>query len=463
MNEKLLEALDQISDSHIAEAAAFKRRRTVLRLRWAAAVLAVVLVCAWVQPWSAPASATELVSPAEYTPAPLPDEDDYADTAALDAAMEVYWTQRELRIGTREAALEDLGPFWAGSFREFLTGEENGVWSPVNAYMALAMLAQTSAGTTRQEILDALGAETIEQLRSGVKVIWETVNADSGETTRTLANSLWLDKCLRYRKANLDILGTDYYAAVYRTDLRSADDDIQAWIDRQTGGILEPIGPAEETDAQKVLTLVSTIYLRDAWLEPFEAARSTPGVFHSPDGDVECTYMNDQKDSASYCRGSGYTAVGLPTGSGCMLWLVLPDEDSSLPALLESGAYLDTVLDRADVSSAECRLSMPKFDISSTLDLTDGLQRLGIREVFSSAGGDFSDTLSLGGPIYADAVRQSARIIVNESGIEAASATSVTVLVKSPTEPVRVVFDRPFLFVVTCQDIPLFAGTVTEP
>ena len=43
--------------------------------------------------------------------------------------------------------------------------DENTVCSPINLYIAFAMLAETSDGNTRQQILDMLGAQDMDTLR----------------------------------------------------------------------------------------------------------------------------------------------------------------------------------------------------------------------------------------------------------------------------------------------------------
>ena len=106
---------------------------------------------------------------------------------------------------------------------------------------------------------------------------------------------------------------------------------------------------------------------------------------------------------------------------------------------------------------------MPKFDLSYDTDLCAGLKNLGIEDAFSLLGGDFSGALSLDTPIRVGAVRQSARIIVDEYGVRCASSTESDLIAMGIREPVRVVVDRPFLFVLTSQGIPLFAGVVTQP
>lgn len=55
---------------------------------------------------------------------------------------------------------EGYDDFVAGSAARFLTdtGGENAVYSPLSAYMALAMLAELTDGESRNQLLGALGA-----------------------------------------------------------------------------------------------------------------------------------------------------------------------------------------------------------------------------------------------------------------------------------------------------------------
>ena len=445
MNERLLEALEEISDRHIAEAARGIRRRSRIWIRAAAAVLAAVLLLTLSRPARTPVSAEELVSPADYTP---PKDPSREWRASLNAAADEAMTH------SRE--------FWTASFREFLSGGENTVWSPVNSYLSLAVLAQTASGSTRQEILDALGVDSIEVLQENVQTVWERVMLQNKWTTRTLANSLWLDDSLEYSEDNLEVLGQRYYSSVYRTDLENAEADINNWIDLKTDGFLNAQAAAPAS-GYRVLALASTIFVEDTWFENFDPEHNRTGKFHAPGGDVDCTFMAADLDTADYLRGEDYTAVILPTNGECSFWAILPDEGTTVSDLLDRGACLDAVLD-GEPESAKITLTMPKFDIQSTLDLSDGLKNLGIRKAFSIFGGDFSDTLSLGGaPISLGQVRQSARIVVNESGIRAGSGQFVDMIALGINEPISVTLNRPFLFVLTLGKIPLFAGVVAQP
>lgn len=466
MNEKLIQALDEISDRQITEAANWKRRRARLWVRAAAAMLALVVLLSLFRPEAPAVEAAQLVYPAEYAPRLRPNEEDYADLERYQEDLSDYRNWQRSQREAADAAMARLDDFWADSFRELMTGKENAVWSPVNAYISLAVLAQTASGSTRQEILDALGADSIETLQTDVQAVWERIWADDEMTQRYLANSLWLDGSVSYRQENLDILGQRYYSSVHWTNLNngSADEEIRAWMDQQTRGILGDLSPAVPAAAgPRVLAIASTLYVNDTWFEGFDPDHNREGIFHAPGGDVDCTYMFADLDATYYARGEDHTAVALSTRGESSFWMILPDEGTRVSDLLDSGDYLETVL-APDPERRKVQLTMPKFEIYSSASLKDGLKDMGIRRGFSIFGGDFSETLDAGlKPVYVSDITQTARIIVNETGIRAGSGTYIEMISMGLDEPLRVVLDRPFLFVLTLGDIPLFAGVVAEP
>ncbi len=97
---------------------------------------------------------------------------DFENTEGEDRSEEYskaysdWWDSlRDNRL--EEDQVEKLEDFFAESIREFMSDSqgENVVYSPLNVYMALGMLAEVSDGNSRQQILDLLNAESIEALR----------------------------------------------------------------------------------------------------------------------------------------------------------------------------------------------------------------------------------------------------------------------------------------------------------
>ena len=111
-------------------------------------------------------------------------------------------------------------------------------------------------------------------------------------------------------------------------------------------------------------------------------------------------------------------------------------------------------------------LVLPKFRMTSALDLAPVLTALGVRLAFTR-GADFSG-ITLAEPLHIGAVAHKAYIDVDERGTEAAAATAVTMALARAVfggAPVEVIVDRPFLYAITeaGSGLPLFLGRVADP
>ena len=62
------------------------------------------------------------------------------------------------------------------------------------------MLAETTGGESRQQILDLLGSESITELRNNAGVLWNANYCDDGTVTSLLASSAWLSDSITYNK-----------------------------------------------------------------------------------------------------------------------------------------------------------------------------------------------------------------------------------------------------------------------
>ena len=109
-------------------------------------------------------------------------------------------------------------------------------------------------------------------------------------------------------------------------------------------------------------------------------------------------------------------------------------------------------------------LAVPRFDVSSDLDLSAGLQRLGLRDVFDMELSNFTPLTRDTDLIYVSQAQHAARVMIDEEGCTGAAYTVMMMAAGSampPKEEVDFIADRPFLFLVTGYDgLPLFAGIV---
>ncbi len=455
MKREILEqALNEISDAHLQEAVKPRRRHTV---RWVGAIAAILAAALLLHTVKLP-----VVIRAQAIATP-----DYRRSQ-----QDPLSGGKDQRTATVKDTLDSR--FFPVSSQIFLNtqGSENKIFSPVNGYLALAMLAETTGGTTRAEILEALGVPDLETLRSRVSALWETVYKDDGKEAAVLANSIWLDESLTYNQQVMDQLSSHYYASAYRSELGSkkASDALSAWLNQQTGGHLKKSAGTVSFPPQAVLTLASTVYLQSKWVDDFSSSKNTKGAFHGPDGDIACTFMNKKEYKTYYYWADSFGAVSLSLKNGCTMWFLLPDPDKTPGDILKDSQYLTTItkdpFDEAPNSKyLKVNLTIPKFDVRSSCDMAEGLQQMGITQVFRPDAADFSPALQSDFPICLTSAQQAARVTIDEKGVTASSyieshgASSPA----PPEEIIDFVVDRPFVFAITRNGLPLFTGIVSNP
>lgn len=410
---------------------------------------------------------------------PYPNEMDFVDpkTGIFDdeGFSEVYdaWrSNRDLRANIPLGYAENLRPYFQRSIPAFLSNTaENTVCSPLNVYMALALLAESTDGSSRQEILTLLDAADIESLRKQADQLWRAHYMDDGASACVLANSLWLDDSVSYNDSTAGLLASNYYASIFHGDLGSdvTNELFRSWLNEQTKGLLEDQVQNIQMDPATVMSLASTIYYRAKWSNEFHAAQNTEGIFHTPGAEQETTFMNQTLTYGTYFWGDDFGAVSLRLEDGSSMWLVLPDEGFTPADLLDSGHALALILGDSrpyeNQKSLRVNLSMPKFDIVGDSQLNNAMKELGITSVFEHTSANFTPILP-DTNAWLDTVNHAARVKVDEEGVEATAYTAMMVAgaAMPPEDEMDFVLDRPFLFVITSQDnMPLFAGIVNEP
>ena len=469
VNEKVAKALSYVDGKYVTEAAKRKKKKTKYWLSGIAAVLVLVLLFNLPSmPMVISAKAVSIASGSRQMQ--RPDLDDYEDRDQWRADLSKWEAERQARTDARKEAVNSLTPFFTNGSAQFLSaqGSENLLWSPINAYIGLSMMTELTAGESRQQILDLFGASDMDALRRQVSAVWENAYNDNGHEISTLANSLWLEEGLNYNQDTMDNLAYYYYASVYQGDLgsRKINDAIGAWINNNTGGFLKKSTANVDLSPDTVLALYSTIYFQAKWQDEFSESNNTQDTFHTPSGDKTATFMNKKLAQMNYYYGDKFSAVALSLKNGSKMWFILPDEGYTTADVLSDGQYIQMVLqqDWENEKWMKVNLSIPKFDVNSTTDLKGGLQEMGVTDVFSEVTSNFTE-ITADVPICLTAASQSVRVQIDEKGVKAAAyiefpgATSPM----PPEEIIDFVLDRPFLFAITTNTIPLFIGAVNDP
>ena len=356
-------------------------------------------------------------------------------------------------------------------------GDKNVVYSPANLYLALCMLAETTDGDSRAQLLDLLGLDSVEQARGDANALWRNLYKDGNTGKTILANSIWLSEQLDFHMDAVDTLADSYYASTFRAPMgdKATDAAIAQWIDENTNGLLSDAAAALQTKPETLLMLISTLYFKGTWSDQFAPSDTYEDAFTNANGgEQRVDFMHKQDERREYYRrvapDYGFTAASLPFRDGTSMWFLLPDEGATLtdtifaelPRFVDAGG-LETPDPGFEQGYADIHWSVPKFDVSSDLDLIPTLQALGVTDVFDPDAADFSPLTDLEAVV--SAVKHAARVKVDEEGCEAAAFTSImvtpTAMMPEDMPVIEMNLNRPFGFLITGADgLPLFTGVV---
>ena len=394
--------------------------------------------------------------------------DDGAYQKDVKAWDKVWKEQRELAEGLQD----ELKDFYKISAAFLQNNEgENRVCSPLNIYIALAILAEAAEGETRAEILKVLGADTIENARDLAVRLWRSNYVDNDELLTDLASSLWLRDGLGVNEDALKEVAESYFADVFSGDPEDPayTKALQNWLNEKTGGLLQDTVEGVQMDPKMVLSIASTVYFRGKWQYPFDSASNQTLTFHGTDGDTEAEFMYKKTDDLYYYY-DHFGAVGLQMSGGDTMWLILPDEGYTPEEIAAEQDYIDFLTGQYDENHAKFTLIdllVPKFDVSSDTDLCETFKDLGIHQAFDMEKADFSGLITENRdelPVYLNQVQHAARCMIDEEGCIATAFTLETLCgAAMPDGTVEFTLDRPFLFAITSYTgAVLFTGIVNE-
>jgi serine protease inhibitor len=349
----------------------------------------------------------------------------------------------------------------------------NLVLSPSSLASGLGMAYLGARGATAQAMahvldLPATGGQGLEaglQARSAA-----LRDLDSPGVTLAASDQVWADPTLKTRPSYLNAVATGYDAGVAQVPLlsspdRAAQEINQAIAAATRGQIPQLLSPTSLNGIALVLT--DALYLRAAWATPFQASQTAPGPFTTAAGQqATVSFMNGGQYRTA--GAAGWTAVQLPYRGGklAMVALLPPSGDAgcAAPAASALGAMTARLAAGSTAGPAQTRsVSLPRVNLGVQVSLKGLLSQLGMGAAFT-ASADFAGLSPQ--PLSIGLVKQAATLQVGEQGTVASAATAVGM---QPTalrvEPPQVVFDRPYLMLVTASATgePLFMARVANP
>ena len=408
-------------------------------------------------------------------PGPLDYENQ--DYDAWQAAQRTYLDQMDAFRDADGPGLDELRPAYLdfivrtapSVFRDENFNAKSGAYSPLSMYAALCMLSRCAAHDTRTDLVKFLGlwdAEAMNPTQRAVDAIYRNLQFLYGDQALTLANSIWLNAAMlsdgALNQNTLDELNRDFYAGTFAAQFgtETAEQAVADWMYNQTRGL---ISAKPEADEYTVALLMNALYYKDAWSEKFSPNNTIDGVFTAADGSKQNARLMRQTDTGYAVVKKNYIAADMYASNGYVRFF-LPDEGASVQSLISDPEFLAEIC-RDDFVQTDGRRydiswTVPKFDASSDLDLTQAMLDAGLPDL----NGDYS-ALSDILDIMVSQIRQLTHIKADEDGFEAAAVTVIatkTTGIAPRNDKLEITLDRPFGFVIMSRGMPLFIGAVND-
>ncbi len=345
-------------------------------------------------------------------------------------------------------------------------GTENNVLvSPLSVLLALYMTANGADGTTKEQMMDVLGDNLNEYLKTYQKSL-----PQGTDYKLHIANGIWFRE-EEFLKVQEDFLRANqqyFNAALYKAPFNDITcKEINNWVKENTDGMIE--GILDEISPDAVLYLINALSFDAKWQKPYnEYSVREESVFTKEDGtrqkatlmySEEATYMEDERATGflKYYKDRKYAFVAL-----------LPREGVTVAEYVEglNAQSLKELLTNAKQTTVNA--AIPKFETEYDILLNDVLTQMGIKDAFSFADADFSKmATSERGNIYISRVLHKTFISVDESGTKAGAVTAVGMpdsCAPMPGEVYNVYLDRPFVYMlIDCEtNQPFFIGTMMD-
>lgn len=354
-------------------------------------------------------------------------------------------------------------------FQNSLEEGKNSLISPLSVMLALSMTANGAAAETREEMEKLLGGGMpLEELN---KYLYSYVNGLPSDSKYKLhiANSIWFrdeEDCLQVKKDFLQINADYYHAAAYKADFNDSQTvrDINQWVERNTGGMIDRI--VNQIGRDTMMYLINALAFDAQWQEIYEKEQISDGSFSAASGEIRTVRMMRSIESLYLNDGKAIGFIKNYQDGKYSFAALLPNKEISIGDYIQSltGEKLLQTIKNAE--SVLLSAVMPKFSYDYEITMNHALMALGMHTAFDSDRADFSKLgQSSWGNIYIGEVLHKTFISVDELGTKAGAVTKVEMKAEGAVMPEKcVILDRPFVYMIIDNEtgVPIFIGTVTD-
>lgn len=346
-------------------------------------------------------------------------------------------------------------------------------FSPHSIWSALVVTYMGSRGATEQEMRHVLGLGDADKITT-----WEAFRnirnfnpykTQAKESSYNSANRIYFQEGTTFKDCMQELLDNDIAFVDFQNKAEEAREIINTWIEKQTQQRIKDLVPANGVDALTNMVIANAVYFKEAWLQPFEPQKTARRRFTTSSRKEIFVTMMSTKGRFLYGKSEELQCYALEmpyAGNTLSMTILLPNNRYSGVDILSNNLTPERLRNLlADMYPREVMVSIPKFKIEDSYELSSVLNKMGLRTLFDPRRVDLSGFTGQR-DFFVDSVHHKTFIDVNEEGTEAAAATAIISSRSArPIGPAAFIADFPFIYFIrdNLSNAILFLGTVQKP
>ncbi|KAF2882755.1 hypothetical protein ILUMI_23419 [Ignelater luminosus] len=348
--------------------------------------------------------------------------------------------------------------------------------SPYTVWSLMTIIAEGARGNTARQLEDVLkipSNENKDLFRHNYKSLTKYLLQRADSVQLDISSAIFTTQEQELNRTYQAITKSYYGVDVMPTNFNNlvqAVDSINSYVSRATHNRIQKFVKIDDIiDAQ--IFMVATLFFKGQWKAPFNETFEDTFIdeFGNAKGPVKMMYQIGPFPYSIIPNLKAH-AIELPYGKGdrMSMIVILPRKGEPLSSFLKQLAELpfSTVLDTLESAAEEygeedVQVYLPKFTITSDLNMNSVLDQMGIKDVFNAETADLLGIFPH--YLYVSRVIQQAKIEVNEEGTVATAAAGASISYKSP--PPKFYANRNFVYFIVDKVTKsiIFAGKVTNP
>ncbi|MFO8078120.1 MAG: serpin family protein [Thermoplasmatota archaeon] len=348
---------------------------------------------------------------------------------------------------------------------------KNIFFSPYSVFVALSMTYEGAKNETAADMQEVLYfPQNNDTMLCSFGRLYNIYNFHKNYTLET-ANALWTQHDFSFLDSYLDFIEHYYMGRATEVDFSQAEEtaeQINNWIEEKTHDKIQDMLSSEDIDPATKMILTNAIYFKGDWLYQFDPEDTVDKDFFVSNEEtvtVPMMQLDDDDISFNYTETDDFQMLELPyDGNNVSMIVLLPKENNI--STIEQQISWENISDwEQTFQEKQVKVILPKFEMETTYNLGQHLIEMGMQIPFTT-NADFSG-MDGRRDLFIGKVLHNAFVKVDETGTEAAAATTVHMELTAIPPSDQLVFnaDHPFLFFIQHKQTNniLFMGKITNP